>query len=72
MNKKCIRGLSFCFLMAVPAWLLGKAFPVVGGPVLGILLGMALNVFIKDRSLLQPGVTFTTKKILQYAVILQA
>ena len=29
--KKNIFGIFICFLIAIPAWLLGKAFPVIGG-----------------------------------------
>ena len=67
-----IKGLLFCFIIAVPATLLGKRFEVVGGPVFAILIGMALALVVSDRHVepLAPGVKFTSKKILQYAVIL--
>ncbi len=64
------RGFLFCLLIALPCWLLGKAFPIVGGPVFGILAGMLITLFLRDKSALQKGITFTSKKILQYAVIL--
>ena len=35
-----------------------------------ILLGMAVTLILKDKTNLQPGITFTSKKVLQYAVIL--
>lgn len=51
---------------------LGKRFDVIGGPVFAILIGMVLALFIKDDAALPfaPGIKFTSKKILQYAVIL--
>lgn len=66
------KGVLMCLAIAVPAWLLGKRFEVVGGPVFAILIGMvlALAVPAKATAPLQPGVKFTSKKILQYAVIL--
>lgn len=66
------KGVLMCLVIAVPAWLLGKRFEVVGGPVFAILIGMvlALAVPAKATAPLQPGVKFTSKKILQYAVIL--
>lgn len=66
------RGIAFCLVMAIPAWLLGKQVEVVGGPVFAILLGMVLALVVpeKRRGPLAPGVTFTSKKVLQYAVIL--
>lgn len=64
------RGIVLCLIIAVPAWYLGKLLPVVGGPVFSILIGMLLATFIKDRERIKDGVAFTSKKVLQYAVIL--
>ena len=36
------RGIALCLALALPAWLLGKQFEVVGGPVFAILIGMAV------------------------------
>lgn len=35
--KKNVPGMLLCLLIAIPAWYLGKLFPVVGGSVLAIL-----------------------------------
>lgn len=66
------KGVLFCLIVAVPAWLLGKQFEVVGGPVFAILIGMVLALAVPACAgePLQRGVKFTSKKILQYAVIL--
>ena len=69
MNKNIYKGIAFSALIAVFAYFLGKKFPVVGGPVFGILLGIILNNFKRPESL-ESGIKFTSKKILQYAVIL--
>lgn len=63
-------GILLCLVIAAVSFLLGKAFPIVGGPVFAILIGMVLTCFWKDKSGVQAGITFTSKKILQYAVIL--
>lgn len=68
--KKYIAGILLCLSISLPAWYLGKLFPVVGGPVCSILIGMALAPFLKGKEVFRPGVAFTSKKILQYAVIL--
>ena len=68
--KKNYKGMLLCLIIAIPCWFLGKKFPIVGGPVFGIILGMIITLFIKDKNELQSGSTFTSKKILQYAVIL--
>ena len=68
--KKNWTGIALCLCIAVPSWVLGKLFPVMGGPVIAILTGMILTLFIKDRGVFESGIKFTSKKILQYAVVL--
>lgn len=68
--KQNWKGLLLCLVIAVPAWFLGQLVPVVGGPVFAILAGMVITLFLKEKGSLQPGITFTSKKILQYAVVL--
>ena len=68
--KKNGKGLLFCLAVAVPAAALGKLLPVIGGPVFAILIGMVLALIIKKRDALESGVKYTSKKILQYAVVL--
>lgn len=64
------RGVLLCIGIAAPAWLLGRAFPVVGGPIFGILIGMALCLALRDKEMYRAGIAFTSKKILQAAVVL--
>ena len=68
--KKNGWGIMVCLLIAVPACLLGKRFPIVGGPVIAILIGMIIALFWKERGKAANGIKYTSKKILQYAVIL--
>jgi uncharacterized integral membrane protein (TIGR00698 family) len=68
--KKNWLGLVLCIIIAIPSWLLGKKFPIIGGPVIAIIVGMIITLFIKNKSKFDSGVKFTSKKILQYAVIL--
>ena len=63
-------GLLLCLALAVPCWLLGKAFPIVGGPEFAILAGMIVTLFYRNKAGTQAGIVYTSKKILQYAVIL--
>ena len=69
---KLWRGALFALVISVPAWLLGKRFEVVGGPVFAILLGMALALVVpaEKGAPLAAGIKFTSKKVLQWAVIL--
>lgn len=68
--KEKMPGLVLCLLIALPCWMLGKWIPVIGGPVFAILAGMVLTQLLRDKTRVAPGVAFTSKKILQYAVIL--
>lgn len=63
-------GLLLCLALAIPSWLLGKRFPIVGGPVFAILAGMAVTLFYRDKKSTQAGIAYTSKKLLQSAVIL--
>ena len=62
-------GILLAALIAIPAWFIGKAFPIIGSPVLGILFGMVL-AFWKKPSVFNEGVKYTSKKLLQYSIIL--
>lgn len=84
--EKIIPGVAFCFLISVPAWFLGNAFPIIGSPVFGILGGMVFimifpELLVKERQFtgnsqdsrrvrLEDGVKYTSKKLLQYSIIL--
>lgn len=68
--KQFLPGLVTSLLIALVAWFLGTKFPIIGGPVFSILIGMVLASLIKNKDPLKSGIQFTSKKILQYAVIL--
>ncbi len=63
-------GILLCLAISLPSWFLGKHFPVIGGPVIAIIAGRIITLLIKNKSRLEPGIKFTSKKILQWAVIL--
>lgn len=64
------KGILISLLIAVPSWFLGKLFPIVGGPVIAIIAGMIITIFVKDKTSFASGIKFTSKKVLQWAVIL--
>jgi uncharacterized integral membrane protein (TIGR00698 family) len=83
---KIIPGILLCLGISIPSWFLGNVFPIIGGPVFGILSGMILimifpKLLATERNFngesfkalsfkLEEGVKFTSKKILQYSIIL--
>ncbi len=67
------QGILLCLAIAVPAWLIVQAVPaleVVGAPVIAIIAGMIVTLCLGDKSRFQQGIAFTSKKVLQYAVVL--
>lgn len=63
-------GILLCLAIAIPSWIIGQRFPVVGGAVIGILAGMAVTVFWKNKGSAEGGIRWTSKYILQTAVVL--
>jgi len=73
--RKFAPGMVLCILIASIATITVKMVPgleIMGAPVLGILMGMALGASFKPgrRKELKTGIAFTSKKVLQWAVIL--
>ena len=56
------RGIALCLAIAVPAWILGTFFPIVGGPVIAILLGMLIAIPLKNRDGWRPALNLPPKK----------
>lgn len=63
-------GLSVCLVISIVSWYLGSFFPVVGAPVFAIFIGMMLHHFLTPYKQLDAGLTYSSKKLLQYAVVL--
>jgi len=70
-------GILLCLVIAAPAWYFGRMFPLIGGPVIAILSGIAVSViapkFIKAKLpsgySFATGLKFTSKKVLQYSIV---
>lgn len=68
--KKHAAGLLLCLGISVPASIFGRFVPVVGAPICAILLGMIVAPVLRGRSRCNAGIAFTSKKLLQAAVVL--
>lgn len=68
--KRNIPGIIVCLLIALPAWILGKRFPIIGGAVIAIVAGMLIAMLWNDKGRADAGIKFTSKFILQAAVVL--
>jgi uncharacterized integral membrane protein (TIGR00698 family) len=73
-----IPGIIVCFIIATVAWCLGTAFPIIGGPVIAILMGILITTLFPKlvsqrfhpHIRLEDGVKYTSKKLLQYSIVL--
>lgn len=68
--KKNGSGILVCLAIAIPSWLLGKMFPVIGGVVIAIIAGMIVTMFWDNKGKAEPGIKWTSRVILQTAVVL--
>ena len=71
--KAMIPGISLCLVIAIPSWLLVRfiqPLEVIGAPVIAIIAGMILTLFLKNKEAFAGGIAFCSKKVLQYAVVL--
>lgn len=68
--KKNLTGIAVCFAIAVPSWLLGKKFPIIGGAVIAILAGMLITLAWNKKGKAEAGIKWTSKIVLQTAVVL--
>ena len=67
------KGILLCLAIAVPSYVIVKLAPVlavIGAPVIAIIAGMIVTRFITNKEPFKGGIGFTSKKILQTAVVL--
>lgn len=68
--KKLLPGAVLVLFVATVAFVLGEWAPLVGGPIFGILLGLLVNNLTGKPRRTEAGVAFSSKYILQVAVVL--
>ncbi|WP_027626016.1 YeiH family protein [Clostridium lundense] len=68
--KEICPGVILSFIIAVIATILGEKWPIIGGAVFGILIGIIINNTIGKPEKSKKGVTFVSKKVLQWSIIL--
>ena len=63
-------GLALAGAVALLAWSLGHAMPLLGGAVLAILLGVLLRTAWTPGIAFDPGMRFAGKRVLQASIVL--
>ncbi|WP_445144433.1 YeiH family protein [Dyella sp. Tek66A03] len=62
-------GLLLSVAIALVALGLGKAVPLIGGPVFGIVLGIAVRNLVAPGGSYTAGIQFAGKQVLQWSII---
>ena len=69
---KVIPGFAFALAIAALSVFIESLLPIhlIGSSVIALFIGMLINYFYKPTSFIQPGLKFTSKKVLKFAIIL--
>lgn len=69
---KLFPGIGLSVGIALLACWLESLLPIhiIGGAVIAMFVGMILNYFLRETTIFVPGLKFTSKKILKFAIIL--
>ena len=69
---KYLPGICSALIIAALAKFIESLIPVplIGASVIAMFIGMIINHFYKPDKILSPGIKFTSKKILKFAIIL--
>ncbi len=65
-----IHGLVWTSAVALVAWLLAQVVPLLGAPVLAILVGLAVSLVRRPPRGATPGIAFSATVLLQLAIVL--
>ena len=63
-------GLAWTSSVALAAWLLAHVVPLLGAPVLAIVLGLAISVVRRPPPGATAGIVFSSSRLLQVAIVL--
>lgn len=63
-----VAGAALCAGIAAAATAAGHALPVVGAPVIGLVVGAVIALVRRPSPLLRAGITFCSQRVLQVAV----
>lgn len=70
IKSQNLPGVGLTFVIGLIAHSLGKDFPLIGGAVIAIIIGVLMRQFLVVPEQFYPGIGFTLKKLLKLAIIL--
>ncbi len=62
-------GLALAAAIGLTAWFLGRLFPLIGAPVLAIVLGLVMRLAVGMPQAAKAGITFASKRVLQAGIV---
>jgi uncharacterized integral membrane protein (TIGR00698 family) len=67
--RQQVPGLLLAVVIGLLALVLGRYAPLIGGPVIGIVLGILVRNLLSPGVSYQPGIAFAGKYVLQWSII---
>ena len=67
--RQQVPGLLLAVVIGLLALVLGRYAPLIGGPVIGIVLGIIVRNLLSPGERYQPGIAFAGKYVLQWSII---
>lgn len=64
-----VPGVGVATALALAATVAGRAFPVIGAPVIAIVAGIVISALWRPSQSLRPGLGFTSRTVLQGSII---
>ncbi|HET8597188.1 MAG TPA: putative sulfate exporter family transporter [Castellaniella sp.] len=62
-------GIALSAALGLAAWRLGQWLPLIGGPVMGILLGMLWRNLLGLSPVFAPGIGYSSRQVLKWSII---
>jgi uncharacterized integral membrane protein (TIGR00698 family) len=70
VQSQNLPGIGLTVVIGLIAHSLGKDYPLIGGAVIAIVLGILIRQFLGVPEVFSPGISYTLKKLLKLAIIL--
>ncbi|WNS76216.1 putative sulfate exporter family transporter [Bacillus sp. DTU_2020_1000418_1_SI_GHA_SEK_038] len=70
IRSQNLPGIGLTVVIGLIAHSLGKDFPLIGGAVIAIVIGVLMRQFLVVPEVFFPGIGYTLKKLLKLAIIL--
>jgi uncharacterized integral membrane protein (TIGR00698 family) len=67
--RSLVPGVAGAVALALVATAAGRYVPVIGAPVLAIVIGLAISTVLPGQDILRPGLRFTSKYVLQGSIV---